>query len=259
MKLSEIVITGRKARPRRLLVYGVAGVGKTTFAASCPKPLVVDLEDGSGDIDCARVSASHITTIDDLMQICETLASGDTEFKTLVLDSLDQIEALVHDRICRQENVESIDAIGYGKGFAFAACLWRDLLELLEDVQEAGIMIVFIGHAEITRFDDPATESYSRYVPRLDKRASALVVDWVDECLFATYRVHTTKQNEQFGKDQYRGISTGDRIFKTEERPSQVAKNRLGMPAEIALSWDAYREFAYPKKKKEEVSNESVG
>lgn len=247
MKLEELVTSGRKNRPRRLLVYGVAGVGKTTFAVSCPKSLILDLEDGSGDLECTRVAGDRISTINDVLDLCNAIAKGETDFKTLILDSLDQIESLIHDHVCRQNNVESIAEIGYGKGYEFAADLWRDLLELLEDVQHAGVMIVLIGHADVVRFDDPATESYSRFVPRLDKRAVARVVDWVDECLFATYQVHTTKQSESFGKSTHRGVSSGERVFRTQERPSQVAKNRLGMPYEVPMAWSSYCQFAYPK------------
>ena len=41
---------GGDARPPRLLTYGVAGVGKTLFATSAPRPVVVQTEDGLGTI-----------------------------------------------------------------------------------------------------------------------------------------------------------------------------------------------------------------
>ena len=50
---------GGDARPPRLLTYGVAGVGKTLFATSAPRPVVVQTEDGLGTISAARGNAAH--------------------------------------------------------------------------------------------------------------------------------------------------------------------------------------------------------
>ena len=47
-------------------------------------------------------------------------------------------------------------------------------------------MIVLIAHARIERFENPETESYDRYVPRLHRLASQVVQEWCDEVLFAT-------------------------------------------------------------------------
>lgn len=242
----DAVETGRKKRPRKILSYGVAGVGKTTTATRFPKSIVIDLEDGACDIDCARIPASKFGKLDDVLEAIESLKS-DHEFKTLVIDSLDQLEQLIFDRACLEHNVQSIDQVGYGKGYTTAVNIWRDLLGRLDDLVRRGMMVILIGHADITRFDDPQTESYSRYQPRIDKRALGAVVDWVDECLFATYVVHTKTAAESFGKSTYRGLSDGSRIWKTEERPSHIAKNRLGMPPEIEMSWESYRDYAYPK------------
>jgi hypothetical protein len=101
--------------------------------------------------------------------------------------------------------------------------------------------VVLIAHAKIEKFENPETVPYDRYSPRLHKLASALVQEWADEVLFATYKVHTIKVDEGFNKAKHNGVSTGERIIRTVERPAHVAKNRLGLPEEIPLD---YRVFA---------------
>ena len=69
---------------------------------------------------------------------------------------------------------------------------------------------ILIAHARIERFENPETESYDRYVPRLHKLAAAVVQEWCDEVLFATYRVHTKQNDEGFNRKRTQGIGTGD-------------------------------------------------
>ena len=58
-------ISGKKPKPRTTVLYGVHGVGKTTWAAQAPNPIVVDVEDGSADLDVTRTPV--IKNSDDLM------------------------------------------------------------------------------------------------------------------------------------------------------------------------------------------------
>ena len=37
--------------PPRILIHGVAGVGKTTFAASADRPVIIATEEGLGTLD----------------------------------------------------------------------------------------------------------------------------------------------------------------------------------------------------------------
>jgi len=46
---------GVQASPVKAVIHGVEGIGKTTLAAQWPNPLILDTEDGSKRIDCARV------------------------------------------------------------------------------------------------------------------------------------------------------------------------------------------------------------
>ncbi len=104
--------------------------------------------------------------------------------------------------------------------------------------------VVLIAHAKIEKFENPETVPYDRYSPRLHKLASALVQEWADEVLFATYKVHTDqgRRGVQQGQAQRRG--TGERIIRTVERPAHVAKNRLGLPDELPLDYRVYGAFA---------------
>ncbi len=53
MALSELV-KGRRAKPIRTLLYGVEGIGKSTFAANAPSPIFVGAEDGTDHLDVTR-------------------------------------------------------------------------------------------------------------------------------------------------------------------------------------------------------------
>lgn len=241
MRLSKIQ-RGRVDAPRRVLVYGTHGIGKSTFGAMADKPVFVQTEDGLGGIDCerfplARRYAAVLTAIGDLYAEAH-------EYRTLVIDSLDWLERLIWVDVCEKRGVESIEDIGYAKGYTFALTQWREILAGLEALRnERGMMIILIAHAKIERFENPETEPYDRYSPRLHKSASAIIQEWCDEVLFATYKVHTRKVDEQFGRAQHRGIGTGERIIRTTERPAHVAKNRLNLPDEIPLDYRIYAAF----------------
>ena len=55
MKLN--ITKGVQPKPLKVCLYGVEGIGKTTFASQFPDPLFVDLDKGSTWLDVARVHA----------------------------------------------------------------------------------------------------------------------------------------------------------------------------------------------------------
>ena len=54
MKLLEKVMSGKTPAPRRVMLYGTHGIGKSTFASSAPNPVFLQTEDGLGEIDCDK-------------------------------------------------------------------------------------------------------------------------------------------------------------------------------------------------------------
>ena len=166
-----------------------------------------------------------------------------------MVDSLDWLERLIWAEVCRKRGVESIEDIGYAKGYTFALTQWREVLEGLAALRNRrDMMVILLAHCAIEKFENPETDSYDRYVPRLHKHASAVVQEWCDEVLFATYRVHTKQVDEGFGRKKAKGVGTGERIVRTAERPAHVAKSRLELPDELPLDFGAYAEFLKPTK-----------
>lgn len=242
MTLLQQIQKGRAAQPRRVLLYGVHGVGKSTFGAMAEKPIFIQTEEGINDIETDRFPLA--TKYGDVLGALSALYTEDHEYQTVVIDSLDWLERLIWAEVCAKRGVESIEDIGYAKGYVFALTQWREALSGLDALRnERDMQVVLIAHAQIEKFANPETDSYDRYSPRLQKQASALVQEWADEVLFATYKVHTKTTSEGFDRKRTQGIGTGERIIRTTERPAHVAKNRLNLPDEFPLDYRLYAAF----------------
>lgn len=242
MKLLEQVESGPKPMPRRVLVYGTQGVGKTTFASKASKPVFIQTEDGLGGIDADKFPLAR--AFPEVMGAISELYTEKHPYRTVAVDSLDWLERLVFEEVCRKRGVESIEEIPYAKGYVFALTQWRQFLEGLSALRnDRGMTVLLIAHSRIESFRNPETDTYDRYVPRLHRLAAQLVGEWCDEILFCTYRVHTRTTEEGFDRKRTQAIGTGERVIRTTERPAHIAKNRLSLPDELPLEWEAFSKF----------------
>ncbi|MBU2708778.1 ATP-binding protein [Zooshikella marina] len=229
--------TGLKAP--RVLLYGVPGIGKTTFAAGAPKPIFLFTEDGAGllELDSFPVLKSY----EDTTSALNALLCEEHEFKTVVLDSLDHLEPLVWDIVAKKAGKNSIEEIGFGKGYIEALAYWRVILDLLDRLRvEKKMAVILISHSNIKRFDSPETEPYDRYQLKLHDKASALMQEWSDCVLFCNYQTTIQRDKLSNGQDKARGVGTGQRNIYTVEKPAYKAKNRFNLPEKMPLSWEAF-------------------
>jgi len=222
----------------RIMVYGVEGIGKSTFAAGAPNPIFILTEDGLGSLKVDHFPLA--SSFDDVMAAIASLYAEKHDFQTVALDSLDWLETMIWRDI---ETKYDAKDLAYGKGAVIAADRWRDVLNGLNALRnEKGMAVVLIAHTTIKRFDSPETEPYDRFQPKLQDRSNALIREWCDAVLFANYKTIVKKSDVGFNKEVARGISTGERLLYTSERPAYMAKNRYGLPESIPLSWEAFIE-----------------
>jgi len=225
---------GKKQRARRTMLYASHGDGKSTWAASAPDSCFLNLEDGVDDIDCA--STGLISTWDGLMTYLREFATEQHDFKNLVVDTVDWLEKVIHLEVAAKAGKNHISDIGYGAGYKQAMGYWEEVLKALDWLRkEKGMGIILLAHCEIKRFESPEHDSYDRYQPALHATASAAVQEWCDEVFFASRRVFIRKEDQGFNKERNIAVGDGERYIRTEETPAVLAKNRLGLPAELPM------------------------
>lgn len=223
------------ARPPRIMVYGGHGQGKTTFGANAPAPIFILTEDGLGVLDVPHFPLAQ--SFDSIMEAIGSLYAEAHDFSTVVIDSCDWLDNLIWAAINNKYDAKDL---AYGKGAVIAADYWRQVLDGLNALRnDRGMAVVLLAHCEIKRFDSPETESYDRYQPKLQARSSALVQEWADAVLFANYKTIVKKQDVGFNNEVSRGITTGERLLFTTEKPAHLAKNRYQLPDTVPFSWDA--------------------
>jgi energy-coupling factor transporter ATP-binding protein EcfA2 len=90
----------------KLLVYGHAGAGKTTLAATMPRPIVISAEGGLLSIQGAGLPYIEVNSMESLREAFDYV-SGEhgTEFDSVVLDSISEIGevVLIHEKAVNKD------------------------------------------------------------------------------------------------------------------------------------------------------------
>ena len=86
------------------------------------------------------------------------------------------------------------------------------------------------------RFEDPRTEPYDRYQPKLPNRCNARLQEWCDVLAFAAFKVIIRKSDTGFNNQKTRGVTTGERLLHFVDNPAYAAKNRYSCPDEIEMT-----------------------
>lgn len=238
MSLKNIV-KGKIKKPFLVLLYGPDGVGKSTFGSEAPAPIFDGPESGTNNLDIARFTDSSSWA--KIRSNVWSLIKEDHEFKTYVLDSLDWAEPLLWQALCEKYHADSIDEVagGYGKGYGLANQEWKSYMQDLNKLRDRGMNVILIAHSQVKTFNDPAHPlPYDRYQLKLNDKASALFREFVDSVLFVNYDVTTFKLNKSDKKAKTQ--DSGARKIYTTRSASFDAKNRLGLPSEMPLSFSEF-------------------
>jgi hypothetical protein len=229
------VVRGRQEVPDRVLIYGVEGVGKSSWAAAAPNPIFVPAEEGTDQLNVERFPKPERWS--EVLDAIEQLRAEKHDYRTVAFDTLDALEPLLWRHICDRDKKESIESYGYGKGYVAALDEWRVFLSALERLRrERSMSIVLIAHTLIRPFKNPEGEDYDRYELKLNAKAGGLLKEWCDSVLFAHWETFASKS----GDSKAKGVSTGARIASTERTAAWDAKNRYALPQSIPLDFEEY-------------------
>ena len=235
--MSLPIKTGKIIRAQRVVLYGIAGVGKSTFASKFPKPLFADTEGGTDQLDVDRVVCQKWP---DLLEVVRALPSLD--YQTLIIDSVDWACDHMTTWMLADDDKQSVEDYGYGKGYSRQGELWTDFLRQLNALQAANIHVVLIGHAEVRKHEMPDDQgSYDRYLLKLPKRAQPITMEWADAVFFANYE---TKIVERDGKKK--AVGGKRRLLHTDRCAAYDGKNRLGLKPTLPFEFKEVAEHFPP-------------
>lgn len=179
------ITKGKEKEARKIIIYGDAKVGKSTLASSGKNTFIIPTEDRVSHIDAAK--APIIKTYAELVEIFEWLLEGKHSFETIVLDTLDEFEPILHEGICLKHGWTSLhddknSATNYKQGIQIHAPNgWRKFLEYCDYVRlKKNLNIVFVAHAQIIKRNPPNTEPFDQLAMKIDKNSLTVLTGWAD-------------------------------------------------------------------------------
>lgn len=218
-------------RPVLVTICGDSGMGKTSLAATFPKPIFIRAEDGMQSIASDR-RPDAFPLISDAKTLWEQLTAiihEPHDYKTLVIDSVTALERLfMADVLAQDPKAKSINQAlgGYGAGTAAVAAMHQRVRKGAGLANEKrGMHVVFVAHADVETMKLPDADDYMRYSLRLPSKSLPPYVDDVDVVGFVRLEMFT-KGDEG---ERKRAISTGDRELIVHAAASCVSKNRYGI------------------------------
>lgn len=223
--------------PMKVLIYGVEGIGKTTFASKFPDPIFIDTEGSTGFINARKLPnpTSWTMLLDELEDI-----KSDPRGKTLIIDTLDWAERLAKKYLMDKNKWAAIDSTNYGSRYVALSDEIGKLLNKLTEIKDLGINVVLTAHAETKKHELPdEMGQYDKYTLKLEKRDAGLAKEWADMILFFNYKTTIISDSKSNSKK----ATGGQRVMYTTHKPAWDAKNRLGLSDELPIDFEAIREL----------------
>ncbi len=207
-----------------ILLYGASKIGKTELCSHAPAALFLATEAGLNHVEAYQ---TPIKSWPELLDACKEIAKGGHQFKTIVLDTVDNAHRFCSEFVCAKHKVEHESDLPYGKGFAAVNAEFFRVLTKLSLLPYGFIMISHAQEKEI----DTRTGKQLRIVPTLPNKAAKAVLGMVDLILYADIEKTTARD----------GTVTMRRVIRTKPTMYYEAGDRTGrLPDTIDLDYDKF-------------------
>lgn len=151
----------------KVMVYGQAGTGKTTFALSSPKPLLLDFDNGVKRVNNAHLDDSigivQVTSWQEILNLLNYQKNDLKEFETIVVDTIGKMIDFIIAYRCNGRNPQIQD---WGT-------INNDFKWFTSSLSQLDKNIVFVAHRDTRKEGDSTV-----YIPALrEKNYNNIVTD----------------------------------------------------------------------------------
>lgn len=159
-------------------IYGPGGAGKTTFGASCKKPLLLAFELGYKALP--GVMAQPVQSWGEVKQVLRDLKRPEVKevYSTIVVDTVDIASQLCEKYMCNQLGIDNIGDGGWAtNGWAKAKKEWEQTWRAFT---MEGYAVVFISHSKDKIFKKKDGTEYNQITPSCSTAYEEIIKNMVD-------------------------------------------------------------------------------
>lgn len=145
-QLPKVEKLSPKSEPKNFFIWGSPMTGKSYFSSFFPNPLILNTDGNSKQgsapsiqlrnirNEAGGLKQSVIKQLDDIviaLQVENPKRPADQQFKTIVVDVIDDVCIQIEQAICLDAGVQALSDIPYGKGYAmFNTALQQFVMDL---------------------------------------------------------------------------------------------------------------------------------
>jgi hypothetical protein len=159
------------------LIYGPSKIGKSTWCSNSENALFLATEPG---LNALEVYQLPIAKWEELLTYARDLALGKHQFKTIIIDTVDNAYKFCSEYICNKFKVEHESDLGYGKGWALVN---NEFSRVMTKLAFLPYGLIFVSHST-ERDIETRTGKHTRIVPTLPDKASKFITGLVDIILY---------------------------------------------------------------------------
>ena len=157
-----------------MMLYGEGGVGKTTFGASAPKPIIADCENGAKYFGMRGISVdvAQIEKWADMREFLDYVKIDKVE--TIVVDPMGELMDKLKRHMLARGDTKLVQKDGSPTmaGWGWLKKTMRDFIKVLRDT---GKNVILIAHLEENKDEDRIVKR-----PKIETKISDDIVNMVD-------------------------------------------------------------------------------
>ena len=160
-----------------ILVYGRPKVGKSTFCSYFDKALFLATEPGLNHLEVFKINVNSWKVF---LESCAEIAQGKHEFKTIIIDTVDNLLIYCSDYVCKENEISHPADLPHGKGWSLVT---SEFTRALIKLYGLGYGVVLVSHSKQEEVETK-TKKYNRFTIDISGKNQNVILNGMDLILF---------------------------------------------------------------------------
>ena len=171
-QLPKVEKLSPKSEPKNFFIWGSPMTGKSYFSSFFPNPLILNTDGNSKQGSAPSIQLRNIRNetgglkqsvikqLDDIviaLQVENPKRPENQQFKTIVVDVIDDVCVMIEQAICLDAGVQALSDIPYGKGYAMFNTA---LQQFVMDLKALPLNVIYISRELAIKDENTGATTY---------------------------------------------------------------------------------------------------